>query len=174
MFIIGNILLLSINFFIHILKKNSIWKKFIILLQKDVIYSSYYDADYNYTKDTGNKKYNINNFRKRDLEELKKLALKLSEDFPNCIRVDSSKIIQIFLYLKIEHFFVLINRFTLYIFHNHIYLSELTFDSDSGLPYFSNVKYFNNSLKDWKSVDYWMNLNKKLIYLTCNLFQLFK
>ena len=108
MFIIGNILLLSINFFIHILKKNFIWKKFIILLQKDVIYYSYYDVDYNYTKDTGNKKYNINNFRKRDLEELKKLALKLSEDFPNCIRVDSSKIIQIFLYLKIEHFFVLI------------------------------------------------------------------
>ena len=105
----------------------------IILLfyyEQDVVYSSYYDADYNYIDATGNKKYNLNNFRKKDLEELKKLALKLSEDFPNFIRVD------------------------LYIFHNQIYLSELTFDSNSGLPYFQNAKYFNNSLIDWKRVDY--------------------
>ena len=73
----------------------------------------------------------------------------MSEDFPNFIRVD------------------------LYIFHNQIYLSELTFDSNSGLPYFQNAKYFNNSLIDWKRVDYWIKLNKKLIYVTSNLFQLF-
>ena len=68
--------------------------------EKDVVYSSYYDADYNYIDATGNKKYNINNFRKKDLEELKKLALKLSEDFPNFIRVDLSKIIQIIFTFK--------------------------------------------------------------------------
>jgi hypothetical protein len=100
---------------------------------KNILFSSYYDEDYNFIevpRKKKYKKYNINKFKTEDLTELKKLALKLSEDFPNFIRVD------------------------LYIFHNKIYLSELTFDSHSGKPNFLNVNYFNDGLKNWKRVDY--------------------
>ena len=61
---------------------------------------------------------------------MKFYAIKLSEDFPNFIRVD------------------------LYIFHEKIYLSELTFDSYSGVPIFRDIKYFNDWIKKWKRVDY--------------------
>ena len=69
-------------------------------------------------------------FKKDVLDELKSLALKLSQDFPNFIRVD------------------------LYIFHDNIYFSELTFDSNSGFPAFTNIKYFNDGLYQWKRIDY--------------------
>ena len=48
------------------------------------------------------------------LDKLKDYAYRLSEDFKNFIRVD------------------------LYLFHKKIYLSELTFDSVHGLPFFNN------------------------------------
>ena len=54
----------------------------------NILLTSYYDADYNYIKAFGSKKYSINNFKNKDLTELKKLALKLSKDFPNFIRVN--------------------------------------------------------------------------------------
>lgn len=69
-------------------------------------------------------------FKKVLLDELKLLAIKLSEDFPNFIRVD------------------------LYLFHNKIYLSELTFDSGSGIPFIRLKKYFNDAAKNWKRIDY--------------------
>ena len=69
-------------------------------------------------------------FKKDLLDELKLLAIKLSEDFPNFIRVD------------------------LYVFHDKIYLSELTFDSGSGIPFIRLKKYFNNAAKYWKRIDY--------------------
>lgn len=48
----------------------------------------YFDSNYNYL--TGSKKYSfdISIFDKNILEKLKKYAYKLSEDFPNFIRVD--------------------------------------------------------------------------------------
>ena len=58
------------------------------------------------------------------------MAIKLSEDFRNFIRVD------------------------LYNFQNKIYLSELTFDSHSGRPAYTDIKYFNEGLKNWKRIDY--------------------
>ena len=51
-----------------------------------------------------------------DLSELSEYAYKLSEDFKNFIRVD------------------------LYVFHKKIYLSELTFDSVNGFPFFPKEK----------------------------------
>ena len=48
------------------------------------------------------------------LDKLKDYAYRLSEDFKNFIRVD------------------------LYLFHKKIYLSELTFDSVHGKPFFNN------------------------------------
>ena len=57
--------------------------------------------------------------------------IKLSEDFPNFIRVD------------------------LYLFKQNIYLSELTFDSHSRRPAFKDIKFFNDGLKNWKRIDYW-------------------
>ena len=105
----------------------------IILLfyyKHNILLTSFYDADYNYIKAFGSVKYSLNNFEKKDLRELKKLALKLSKDFPNFIRVD------------------------LYLFKNEIYLSELTFDSHSGIPALTDIKYFNDGLKNWKRYDY--------------------
>ena len=72
----------------------------------------------------------IGKFKKSLLEEMKHYSKILSEDFPNFIRVD------------------------LYIFHDQIYLSELTFDSHDGIPRFQNIKYFTEGVKDWRRVDY--------------------
>ena len=68
-------------------------------------------------------------FDEKILKKLKEYAFKLSEDFPNFIRVD------------------------LYIFHKKIFLSELTFDSHDGLPKFQNLKKFNEEIKKWKRID---------------------
>ena len=92
-------------------------------------YSGFYDENFNSIKDI-KVNFDMSIFKRSLLDELKLYAIKLSEDFPNFIRVD------------------------LYIFHDQIYLSELTFDSYSGIPVFRDIKYFNDGLKNWKRVDY--------------------
>ena len=94
------------------------------------LFLAYYDENFISIKNDGKSNFNINIFQKRLLNELKTIAIKLSEDFPNFIRVD------------------------LYSFHNNIYLSELTFDSNSGLPAFNDIEYFVNGVKNWKRIDY--------------------
>ena len=89
---------------------------------------TYFDENYNPLK--SNHDLDISIFKKSILDELKTLAIKLSEDFPNFIRVD------------------------LYLFHDTIYLSELTFDSHSGIPVFTDIKHFNDGVKKWKRIDY--------------------
>ena len=59
------------------------------------------------------------------LNKLKDYAYRLSEDFPNFIRVD------------------------LFVFHKNIYLSELTFDSVHGIPYYANKEIIINAGKNY-------------------------
>ena len=93
-------------------------------------YESYLDQNLNSIKENLKEKVETPKFDKTTFNEIKTMAIKLSEDFPNFIRVD------------------------LYIFQNNIYLSELTFDSNSGKPAFTDIKYFHNGLKNWKRIDY--------------------
>ena len=92
-----------------------------------------YDKNYNFK--FRNKHYQIKPlnikamFKKDILEKIKEYTIKLSEDFPNFIRVD------------------------LYIFHNNIYLSELTFASSDGLPLDKNETYILDSVKNFSRVD---------------------
>ena len=105
--------------------------KMIILnyIKNKTMVSEYYDEYFNLVKIPEYKSYNISLFDKTTLKTLKFYAIKLSEDFPNFIRVD------------------------LYIFHNNIYFSELTFDSHGGIPTFREIKHFNDGVKTWKRVD---------------------
>ena len=89
----------------------------------------YYDEFFNSIKDVGNKIYDMSKFNNNTLEEMKSYAVKLSEDFPNFVRVD------------------------LYIFHDKVYLSEITFDSHSGIPTFRDIKHFVKGIKSWKRID---------------------
>jgi len=91
---------------------------------------AFYDENFNSIKDVGIANFNISIFERSRLEEMKTLAIKLSEDFPNFIRVD------------------------LYLFHSNIYLSELTFDSHSGMPSYGDIKYFTEGVSKWKRIDY--------------------
>ena len=93
-------------------------------------YESFYDQNLNSIKENLKAKVDISIFDKIIFNKMKTMALKLSEDFPNFIRVD------------------------LYNFQNKIYLSELTFDSHSGRPAYTDIKYFRDSLKNWKRIDY--------------------
>ena len=68
-------------------------------------------------------------FKKDILDQLEEFAIKLSEDFPNFIRVD------------------------LYIFNNTIYLSELTFDSFSGMPMKRKEEIIIATGKEWKLIE---------------------
>lgn len=106
--------------------------KMIILnyIKNHTMVAEYYDEYFNLVKNPKYISYNISLFDKTTLKTLKFYAIKLSEDFPNFIRVD------------------------LYIFHNNIYLSELTFDSHGGIPIFRDIKHFNDGVKTWKRVDY--------------------
>jgi len=88
----------------------------------------HYNPDFTPLFNEKKKKFFISMFDKDILEKLKNYAIKLSEDFPNHIRVD------------------------LYLFQNKIYLSELTFDHMNGLP---DKTYDENDLvklavKNWK------------------------
>ena len=102
----------------------------LILLIGDKHIVEYFDKNFNLI--FSKQKFNspINQIKKEKLEELKAISIKLSEDFPNFIRVD------------------------LYLFHDNIYLSELTFDSHNGKPAFEGIKYFQDGLKEWKRIDY--------------------
>ena len=93
------------------------------------IHLFYYDSNFNYL--TGSKHYtfDISIFDKNILEKLKKYAYQLSEDFPNFIRVD------------------------LYLFHNKIFLSELTFDPQDGRPFMRDSEIIRKAGKNWKRVD---------------------
>ena len=76
------------------------------------------------------KEFNISSkFGENILSKLKEYAIKLSEDFKNFIRVD------------------------LYVFQNNIYLSELTFDSNSGIPKLRNETFIIEIGKSWKRID---------------------
>ena len=95
-----------------------------------------YDSNFNFlfkSKTVNVKPPNINTlFEKNVLEKIKEYSLKLSEDFPNFIRVD------------------------LYIFHNEIYLSELTFASYSGMPMDRNEKYIIDAMTNFSlKIDYY-------------------
>ena len=100
----------------------------LIYFKIDKMVETLYDKNYNsiYSKNY----YDLSLFNKNLLKEMKSYALKLSEEFPNFIRVD------------------------LYIFHNKIYLSELTFDSYSGKPAYTHIKHFTNGVKSWRRIDY--------------------
>ena len=89
----------------------------------------YYDEFFKSVKDVGDIVYDMSKFNTATLEEMKSYAVKLSEDFPNFVRVD------------------------LYIFHDKVYLSEITFDSHSGSPTFRDIKHFVDGVHTWKRVD---------------------
>ena len=88
----------------------------------------HYNPDFSPIFKKQSKKFNISIFDKEILEKLKNYAIKLSEDFPNHIRVD------------------------LYLFHNKIYLSELTFDHMNGTPdkTYDDNKLVKEAVKNWK------------------------
>ena len=88
-----------------------------------------YDNNFNSIKI--NEKTNLDlKLFKNNLNEIKSLALTLSEDFPNFIRVD------------------------LYLFHDEIYLSELTFDPYDGIPQPNIKKILFEVVRNWKKIDY--------------------
>jgi len=90
---------------------------------------SYYDDEFNPIDIPGKINLNLSMFKKNILYDMKSLAIKLSDDFPNFIRVD------------------------LYLFHNKIYLSELTFDCYNGMPRHRDKIFFVNGVKKWKRIE---------------------
>ena len=88
----------------------------------------HFNPDFTPLYKESHKKFYISMFDKEILEKLKSYAIKLSEDFPNHIRVD------------------------LYIFHNEIYLSELTFDHMNGMPdkTYDENELVKEAVKNWK------------------------
>ena len=91
---------------------------------------AYYDSNFNLiTQENIDNNFNISIFSKNLLEELKYYAQKLSEDFPNFIRID------------------------LYLFHEEIYLSELTFDHREGKPFLRDNPIIRNAGLNWKRID---------------------
>ena len=90
----------------------------------------HYNPDYTPTKDKRVKGFDILQFDKEILGKLRNYAIKLSEDFPNFIRVD------------------------LYVFQNKIYLSELTFDHMNGVPdnTFEKNSAIREAVKNWKRI----------------------
>jgi len=89
----------------------------------------YYDSNFNYLTGSKNHSFDISIFNKNILEQLKKIAYALSEDFPNFIRVD------------------------LYLFHNKIFLSELTFDAQDGRPFMRDSEIIRKAGKNWKKIE---------------------
>ena len=102
---------------------------YIRVIVNNIVFVHYYDSKFNYLEGSKDNSFNISIFDKKILEQLKDYAYKLSEDFPNFIRVD------------------------LYLFHNKIFLSELTFDSHEGLPFMNNFEIIRNAGKNWKRID---------------------
>ena len=101
-----------------------------MFLHGNIRYDIYYDKNFKIVKFSQNFKFDIFSiFKKKLLFDLSEYAYKLSEDFPNFIRVD------------------------LYIFHNKIYLSELTFDSFTGMPFHRYEKFIIDTGKNWKRIE---------------------
>ena len=100
----------------------------ILAFINDEIKFFHYNPDFTPLFNERSKRFHISMFDKEILEKLKKYAIKISEDFPNHIRVD------------------------LYVFHNKIYLSELTFDHMNGIPdkTYDNNKLVKEAVKNWK------------------------
>ena len=108
--------------------------KFIYLLivqKKHIVFI--YDTNYNFLFKEKNVILTPPNltslFKKNTLEQLKKYAIKLSEDFPNFIRVD------------------------LYLFKEQIFFSELTFTSYNGLYMYKDEKFVHDCMKNFSRVD---------------------
>lgn len=111
--------------------------KILILNQniKMIYVKSFHDSIKQFTRFDSNFKLiskkdhsNIENINKKLLNKLKTLAIKLSDDFPNFVRVD------------------------LYIFQEKIFFSELTFDSNEGMPIFRRFKILKDVGKHWKRI----------------------
>lgn len=90
----------------------------------------YFNSKFEYLYSKNNIRFDIlAKFKQATLSQLKEYAIKLSEDFKNFIRVD------------------------LYVFHDEIYLSELTFDSNSGIPMIADKQFIIDAGKNWKRID---------------------
>ena len=92
------------------------------------IHFYYYDSSFNLLVGEKDYPFEVSQFDKNILEQLRNYAYKLSEDFPNFIRVD------------------------LYLFHNKIYLSELTFDQQDGFPFMRDSEIIRKAGKNWKRI----------------------
>lgn len=97
--------------------------------RNDKIHIFYYDSKFRLLIGEKNYTLDISMFKNDLLDKLKNYAIKLSEDFPNFIRVD------------------------LYLFHDKIYLSELTFDSQDGFPFMRDYEIIKNASKNWKRIE---------------------
>lgn len=116
------------EFKFFIVNRNISFIQFLVFF-KNKIHEIYYDKNFEILLPNKNKFDIFSIFKKKLLSDLSEYAYKLSEDFPNFIRVD------------------------LYIFHNKIYLSELTFDSYSGKPLKRYTKFVKDAGKNWKRID---------------------
>lgn len=113
-----------------IVVNNDIKVIYVRFYYKDKLKLIYYDSNYVPLYNQRAMKYfNTSNINKTLLKKIKYYAKKLSEDFPNFIRVD------------------------LYLFHNKIYLSELTFDHREGRPFLRNISIIKEAAKNWKRID---------------------
>ena len=100
----------------------------ILTFINDKRYFFHYNPNFTSIFKQKHKDFNISIFDKAILEKLKNYAVKLSEDFKTHIRVD------------------------LYLFHNQIYLSELTFDHMNGIPdrAYDDNELVKEALINWK------------------------
>jgi len=113
-----------------IVVNNDIKVIYVRFYYKNKLHFVYYDSNYvPLFKQITIKYFNISNINKTLLKNIKYYTQKLSQDFPNFIRVD------------------------LYLFHNKIYLSELTFDHREGKPFLRNNKIIKEAAKNWKRID---------------------
>ena len=115
--------------FKFIILNNNIKVIYVRVIRNNKIKNFYFDSNYKPLSSKKEKTFNIFNLKKKNLDKLKYYALKLSEDFPNLIRID------------------------LYLFHDKIYLSELTFDHRQGRPFLRNFKIIKESGQNWKRID---------------------
>ena len=96
------------------------------------LHKNFYDPNYNLLEigTIGLKSFDLNKkFGEEILNKLKYYVTKLSEDFKNFIRVD------------------------LYIFQENIYLSELTFDSNDGFPFYENKGIILDAAKNFEKYE---------------------
>lgn len=99
---------------------------YIRVFYNNQLYIFYYDSNFNIINGKSTEFFKISYIKKKILNKIKYYSIKLSQDFPNFVRVD------------------------LYVFHDKIYFSELTFDADEGMPRFQKYKIINEAAKNWK------------------------